>query len=250
MIRTALILVAASCSLTATPISASDSGWFASSGQSAINFSSGFENYAVGYDNGDFSPGQTLSDFFVFDLTSVTGDITSATLDLYVPTGGVDGGPGYQSPNSSEEYLLTGTSSSIADLTGSYGPGDTMGQGVYGSLGTGTTYADISIDSADQGTTVEIALNAAGLAFLNANEGSEVALSGRNPNVVPADGLDLFFTYTNPGSTSSAPFPQTPTPTLSIATTPEPASPALVFAGLAAMFAGLRRRRRSPAPIH
>ncbi len=246
----ALTLFATGSGLMADTVSATDSGWYTASGQSATNFSTGLENYAIGYDNGDFNPGQILRDFFVFDLTSVSGDITSATLNLYVPASGTDGGPGYQSGNSSEEYLLTGTSSSIANLTGSYASGDTTGQGVYNSLGTGTTFGDISIVSADQGTTVDISLNSNGLAFLNANEGLQIALSGQNPNVATTNGLELYFTYTNPTGITTAGFPQTSEPTLALTIAPEPASPALMIGGLAAISIALLRRHRAAPSLH
>jgi hypothetical protein len=243
----ALTLLVTGSRLMADSLSATDSGWYAANGLNANGDVSGFENYAVGYDNGDFNPGQILRDFFVFDLSSVSGDITAATLDLYVPASGTDAGPGYQSNNSSEEYLLTGTDSAISDLTGSYGAGDATGQSIYDTLGTGTTYADVSIVPGDQGTTIDISLNSDGLAYLNANEGSQVAFSGQNPNVVTTNGLELYFTYTNP--TDISVFSGTPEPTLDITFAPEPASPALMITGLAVIGVALLRRRTAPS-IH
>ncbi len=209
---------------TATTLTATDSGWFDSDGSSvAYAANPHFGNYAVGWDPVDFSDAVALRDFFVFDLTGVSGTIVSATLNLYMPAPSPDQtGSGYLSYEPSEPYQLTSTSTSIANLTGIYTTGSSIGLAIFKTLGTGTVFASTTVSAADEGTTVTIALNAAALTFLNSNEGTSIALSGQDP-AAPSSGptfttcagtCRFFFTDTDP--TGSGVFKQTPEPTLTL----------------------------------
>jgi hypothetical protein len=94
----ALFLLFASASPAIT-INASDSGNYSASGNHAL----GDLEYVAGWDN------EGLHDYFVFDLSSLSGTIASATLHVYNPavcepdcsyTGG------YDSPDATETYNL------------------------------------------------------------------------------------------------------------------------------------------------
>jgi len=149
------ILLAAGCSLilgraatppAATTLTATDSGCYASDAQTASFVNPRLDNYAVGWDPKDFSDAVLLRNFFV------------STLNLYMP------GPpsrGYESFEATESYQLTNTSTSISDLTGIYAPGSSAGQTIFSTLGTGTVFASTTVSAGDQGTTIQIALNAA-----------------------------------------------------------------------------------------
>lgn len=226
------------CTLSAGSITATTSGWFTNGGESASEFfpapSPPLTGYAAGYDQSDFSSNpQIVSDFFVFDLSSVTGPIESASLDLFLPFSG------YDSMNASDSYIVTGTSSSIAALTTNEAMGSGAGQAVFSTLGTGTLFGSTTVYPGEQGTTLDITFNAAGLAFLNAGIGGQVALSGQVLGVSIGGGDDLVFDLSNPAPAAGG-FPATPAPTLDISTVPEPASMALMLAGLVLIFIRVR----------
>lgn len=228
--KTARILCATAClaglGLPATAISGTSvalttvkSGWFANDGRDVSYAVANLENYAVGWDPVDFSQGVLLRDFFIFDLSTVAGPITSATLNLYVPDKPPDSGYGYDSFEPSEPYQVTSTSSSIAGLSLPYPPGSSLGLAIYNTLGTGTVFASTNVSPVDLGTTIHITLNAAALAFLNSNEGLQIALSGQDPDAPSSGPTDstcrtcrFFFTATDP--TGSGTFSQTPKPSL------------------------------------
>jgi len=234
-----LLLVGGSAG-AATILTATNSGSFASDGRSTSAINPRLGDYAVGWDPKDFSNPVILRDFFLFDLSGVAGTITSATLDLYMP--GPPASKGYESYEPNEPYQLTSTSTSTAALGAIYEQGSTTGQTIFGTLGTGTVFASTTVSGSDQGTTVHITLNAAGLAFLNSNEGRSIALSGQDPDA-PSSGPSVtdcgslgtsgpcryYFTDTDPYGSGA--FPQTPIPTLTLAFAPVPAITTVISAG-------------------
>ncbi len=60
------------------------------------------------YPAGDYSPTTytEVRNFFVFDLSGVTGPALGATLELYNPSNPPDPGDGYISPDPFETYEL------------------------------------------------------------------------------------------------------------------------------------------------
>ena len=220
----------------ATTLTATISGWFASDGRNVRNGLAALQNYAAGWDPVDFEQGVLLRDFFVFNLSGVSGTIGSATLNLYLPNKPPDSGFGYLSFEASESYQLTSTTNtSVADIVQVYGPGNSKGLSIFNSLGTGTVFASTTVTAADQGTTLHLTLNAAGLAFLNSNEGSSIVLSGQDP-AAPSSGptssdcstCRFFFTNTDP---TGAFFKQTPKVTLDLGFAPVPTITTVISAG-------------------
>ena len=219
-------------------LTATASGAFASDGRTTSSINPKLGDYAVGWDPKDFNDAVALRDYFVFDLSNVSGTITSATLDLYMP--GPPNAKGYESNQANETYQVTTTSTTLASLTGIYGEGSTTGQAIFGTLGTGTVLGSTTVSAANQGTTVHVALNADALAFLNSNEGQSIAVSGQDPSA-PTSGptaascgatgtsgpCRYFFTDTDP--TGSGVFPQTPAPTLTLSFGTAPASGGVTF---------------------
>src|SRR5690242_9993673 len=94
-----------------------DAGWWTSSGTS-----NQFSNYLAGFNNGDI-----YRNYFVFDLSSVTGTILSATLQISAFQ--------YHSPDPSETFALFDVSTPIQQLERTFG---TQGTGIYQDLGSGT----------------------------------------------------------------------------------------------------------------
>lgn len=183
----------------ATPIAKADltlgatnRGWIRDS-DFVANGSGPLMNYIVGT-----TAGFDFRDWFVFDLTAVLTPIASAELLLH--------NPGIVSDDLFEIYQLTSTTSMPATLIAAGG-----GAGVFGSLGTGTVFSTITIlDPDDDGVTLSLALNAAGLAFLNANLGGLVAFSGRL-TTLDASPDELVFGGTD-GAASSTDLHLTPIP--------------------------------------
>ena len=122
-------------------------------------------NYAVG----DFDyVNNEVRNFLVYDLASVTGPVTEATLHLYSQS------DGYVSPDPSETYTVFDVTTPIGDLTGGTGsPAST-----FADLGSGTVLGSVIATAASNGTFIDIALNSSGLAYLNAHLGSLVAFGG------------------------------------------------------------------------
>ncbi|MGC4046458.1 MAG: hypothetical protein QM758_21920 [Armatimonas sp.] len=193
--------------------------------------------------NQNYIAGQFLlaeyRNFFVFDLTGVSGMITSATLDLYNPTAAVDFGNGYAG-QATETYRLTSTSIAPGALSNNFGL--LGGLVTFSTLGTGSLFASVTASSASNGQTLSLNFNSAGLAYLNANRGNLVAFGGR---VSTLNGItnQYFFANTNPTGTNS--LPTTAPVKLNLQVTPEvPAGVQAVPVLLAVAGMALYQRRK------
>lgn len=188
-----------------------DRGWYRDDGSHLTANT----NYIVGVIS--FGSGVTLNNFFVFDLSVVTGPIIAANLVLYNPSVSDRSGQGYFSPNSFETITLYDVTTSIPSLTAGTG-----GTSAFTDLGSGTTYGSGTASAADNGQFVTITLNSAGLAALNANLGGQFAIggslgitstsvdrvvfSGSNLSTNPADG-QTYLDYTTAPPTNVVPAP-------------------------------------------
>jgi hypothetical protein len=199
-----LILNGSTTLLTGYPNDAS-TGWYDQTGY----HDSANPNYAVG---NCYSLACSLplgpfgtNDYFVFDLSGVTGPITSASLSIYNPG----------APPSDGFFGVPGTLS-IYDVTTPISALEASNAGavsVYNDLGSGVLYGSVGVSAADNGQFVNITLNSAALTLLNANVGNQVAFGG-----------------------SLGPF---------ISAVPEPLSLSLFGAGLAGVGALRRRKAKS-----
>jgi len=137
-------------------LSAGDSGWYGSiSGHDTSN-----SNYSVGFCINFCSPAETMRNFFVFDLSGVNDTITGATLHVFNPSNPFNG---YASLDATETYELFSYESSVVALVG--------GTGSYSDLGDGTSYGTVSVSAADNGSFVDVTLNASALSDLNSATG-------------------------------------------------------------------------------
>lgn len=143
-------------------INFTDRGWYSATGGRDPNL----KNYVVG-DNRGTSCALCLDDFrnfFVFDLSSVSAPIVSAT--IAIPVSGPPIQPGYISGDASENYELHDVVSPISNLLNGTG-----GVAVHSDLGSGVVYGSRAMTAADIGQTIEMTLNASAIAAMNSNHG-------------------------------------------------------------------------------
>jgi hypothetical protein len=201
-------------------IHAIDSGWYNQAGSHTAQN----DNYIVG----DVA-GTERHNFVVFDLTSVTDDIIAASIQLYNPDNALPALRGYVSPDASETLALYDVTTDIDTLRLSQV--GAPGIAIFGDLGSGTLLGNQAVSAADNGTTISIALNADGLAALNAARGGFFAVGGA---LITLGSFGDEYVF---GFSQAIDNPEVRR--LSFRTVPEPTAAALLGVGLA--FA-LRRR--------
>ena len=153
-----------------TTIVATGRGWYDADG--SVNGASATNNYIVGLCGNDAcneTPDHTTNNFFVFPNLAAGVPITAASLLLDVPAATPN--PGYISIQPGLTYTIYDVSTPVASL-------GTAGAGIFADLGTGVVYGNRTYTAADMGTTTTIPLDAAAIAFLNANRGVPVAFGG------------------------------------------------------------------------
>jgi len=174
-------------------------------------------NYLVGDTRQFFTFFDDHRNFFVFDLSSVVQPIASAKLALFVPSSLA--GPGYSSADPSENYELHDVTTSLATLVAGTG-----GVSAHADLGSGVVYGNRAMTAADMGTVVEITLNPAAIAALDAATG----LIGFGGSLTTLDGLpNDEFTFGSSGTV-------TDTTELRLTLVPEPSSAVLCALGILA----------------
>lgn len=179
--------------------------------------------------------GNERRSFFVFDLAGISGTITGAALNLYNPD--VDPVKGYFSPDPTETLSIFDVTTPIGTLT----LGGVGLVGVFDDLGSGTNFGQRLVSAADNGTTIQLTLNAAALAALNAAIGGSIAFGGALESIGGAVDQYVF-------GFSTAAFVPIDVRQLELdvqpAVVPEPEALMLLGIGLAALAAGRRRRGR------
>jgi hypothetical protein len=150
-----------------TVLNATETGWIRSDGEHL----SANQNYLVGdCEAACFTSQFSYNDYFVFDLSNISGPITSAVLSI-------GNGNGYEA-GALSTYSLFDVVSAISSLDVERSPGDPTGQALFNDLQSGVLYGSRSITSVTQNSQVDTTLNASALAALNTARGSLFAIGG------------------------------------------------------------------------
>jgi hypothetical protein len=221
-ISTVATLIALSCSLqsafgTEIATEAADLGWYNSSGiHQSFN-----ENTLTG------QLGEEYRSFYLWHLPSFSGTVTSARiqLDLQYSLGSASLAP-------QTGRMFDVSAGSLDSLTLDDGGG--LGGTIFDDLGSGSSYGDFVISSADDRTIFTVILNSNALSALGASAGQPFALGMRN---VTESGLD-FFLFSSMSVRGSQKLFVDVTPTTAV---PEPEAWLMMLGGLALL---ARRRVR------
>jgi PEP-CTERM motif len=135
-----------------------------------------FTNYQAGFDGFNNNPLSEVRNFFAFDLSSLTGPITSATLTIPSNPFGI----GYENTSGSASITYTNfdVSTPIDDLDDG-----TNGLSTFADLGSGVKLGSTLIGPDDLVTTVT--LDPAALEDIAAAEGQDFAIGGSAMATVP-----------------------------------------------------------------
>jgi hypothetical protein len=133
-------------------------------------------NYQAGFDGFNGNPLSEVRNYFSFDLSDLTGPITSATLTIPSNPFGI----GYNNTSGSASITYTNwdVSTSVDDL----GDG-TNGLSTFADLGSGEKFGSALVHDGDLVTTVT--LDAAALEDIAAAEGKDFAIGGSAMATVP-----------------------------------------------------------------
>jgi hypothetical protein len=207
-------------------LDATNRGFYRSDGlhaEASLNYIAGRETAATEF---------FFNNFFVFDLSSITGTIVSATLHVAAGT--------YQSADASEMFELRAVATAIADLIAGHAVGSSSGQAIHTDLEDGTLFGSTAV--ASDATAVDVTLNASALSALNA-AGGQVALGGALTSLNGNTGQERVFANTGSATQVSRLVLDVREPV----GVPEPGTLALIGVGLLGAVIGRRATRRSLA---
>ena len=158
-------------------LNAVDSGWYNELG----NHFPFIDIYFAGTDGA--CPGACVDyrNWFAFDLSSVTGNVLSASLRLDTAM--------YSSPDASEVYTLYDVSTAPTTLMAG-GSGLTA---IFADLGTGSSYGSRTYSGADENLERDIVLYSDGVAAIQNALGKQFALGGAVTTLTSGDFVEGVF---------------------------------------------------------
>lgn len=147
-------------------IGAANTGWYTSAGF----HDTGNTNYVAGLCCNVNPPDNLHNDYFVFNLSGVTGTITSATLSIVNPTNGY-----HTDTNATDAVFSTwNVTTAISTLESS----QSTATSISSDLGSGTLFGSVSVGPSDNNSVVNISLDGAALTAITAAKGSLFAIGG------------------------------------------------------------------------
>ncbi|MFC7048554.1 PEP-CTERM sorting domain-containing protein [Emcibacter nanhaiensis] len=222
-IAAALVTVgfAGTASAAAVDVNTFDNGWYDNNG----NHNASNDNTITGRCCGE----EEYRSWYAFDLSSVSGTVTSATITFYA-------NGSYYSADSSETLQLNSFEGDIAALVAG-GSGLT---GIFDDLGDGDVYGSYEYAASQFSNMVEftVSLTLDAIADINAAIGGNFAIGGMLTTL--SDRTDEESIFSSSGITPAAYLTLV---TGEVVETPAPAALGLLGLGLAGF--GLARRRRS-----
>jgi hypothetical protein len=223
---------------TAVAIDRSGQGWYAETGLHQAGNSSTFTGKDTSTLFGTAPLGTyRFSSFFTFNLPSLGGPATAAALNLYATDMFND--------DASYDFTLFDVSTGNSTLLAGHGSGESAGQEIYNDLGSGLSYAPLSVQRYYLHQRFHVVLNAAALADITAHSGGSFAV-----------GISFTGTYQTPGGPEGVNFGFSSDPRMQLVVgtggsdissllldpVPLPSAGALGAAGLCLL--ALRRSRR------
>jgi hypothetical protein len=202
-------------------LTAVDMGWYQHNASESGYHDPAKLNYLAARLFPSASPMSDYRNFFVFDLSGVTGTVAGARLELN--TLQVSG---------NETYELYHVATPVATLlAGGSGKGS-----IFDDLGDGTVYATQSILASQPNTTIDIALNSGFVSNANAAIGGRFAIGGALTSLA-STGNQYVFGY------QSLDGPPLSYSRLVLTVVPEPGMLTLLLAGAIGLFVNASRRR-------
>lgn len=209
--RTLVVIAGAAVALLSTPahaafsVDASNYGSYRSDGaRGPYNYNFATGNAGVG--NTAATSGNRS--FFLFDLSSLSGTVTSATLHLWdsTPTPAPPNYLGYNSLDTTETLNIYDVSSALSNFAIGFGTNanDAGGISTFGDLGTGTVLGTVTVTKAGSGvgSYVDVSFNSAGLSALQGALGGKIVFGGALGSLSGNTALDelMFSGWSNNGA--------------------------------------------------
>lgn len=170
-------LAAGACAVVAPSVVLADAvaidrvnqGWYAETGEHVAGNSNTFTGKDTSTLFGTAPLGvYRFNSFFTFNLPSLGGQATSAALNLYASD--------IFSDDASFQFTVFDVSTSTTALVAGHTSGESAGQGIFTDLGSGNSYAGLSVERFEAHQRFHVLLGGAALTDITAHSGGSIAV--------------------------------------------------------------------------